>query len=112
MKIIQEKPINLVLVNSEIAKIKKRDKEVNYRVGKLEEYLHHFLWLKPSEEKQLRDELIKLEIPRLKELHIHKLIDIMPITADEVKMVLEAYPITITKTNCEAIAKTIKKFKH
>ena len=111
MEILEEKPINIILVNEEIKKIKKKYKEVNYRVGKVEEYLHYFVKLKPNEEKQLREELINLQIPRLKEEHIHKLIDIMPTTADDVKMVLEAYPITVTKANCEEIAKVIKKYK-
>ena len=98
------------ITQSEIEKIKKRDKESNFRVGKIEEYLNEFLKLKSTDAKQLKADLEKLAIPRLKDLHIHKLIDILPTTTDDVKVVLEGYPITITKSNCELIAKTVKKY--
>lgn len=110
MKILEEKPISCVELASEIAKIKKRDTEVNFRVAKVEEYLNHFVKLKPSEAKQLSAEIEKLQIPRLRPLHINKLIDIMPTSGDDVKLVLDGYPITVTKANCEAIAKVFKEF--
>jgi DNA-directed RNA polymerase subunit F len=111
MEIIEEKPINMVELHSEIDKIKKRDENVNFRVGKIEEYLNLFQKLKPAEAKELQGDLEKLNVPRLKDMHIHKLIDIMPLTADDVKLVLEGYPITVTKASCELIAKAIEKFK-
>ena len=110
MEIVEENPITMVELNSEITKIRKRDEEVNFRVGKVEEYLHHFVKLKPAQAKEIKSELEKLNVPRLRDIHINKLIDILPTSADEVKVVLEGYTITITKTNCDAIAKTIKKF--
>jgi len=110
MDIIEEKPINTVELHSEIEKIKKRDEEVNFRVGKIQEYLNAHVKLKLRQAKELAKELEGLNIPRLKELHIHKLIDILPTSGEDVKVVLEGYPITITKSNCELISKTIKKF--
>jgi DNA-directed RNA polymerase subunit F len=110
MEVIEEKPINVWELEEEIKKIKKRDKEVNFRVGKVEEYLNFCQRLKPKDPKELKKALTELNIPRMKEQHVSKLIDIMPSTPDDVKVVLDAYPITIAKTNYEAIAKTIKKF--
>ena len=110
MEIIEESPITMIDLSSEIAKIRKRDEEVNFRVGKVEEYLHHFVKLKPSQAKELKQILEKLNVPRLRDVHISKLIDILPTSADDVKVILEGYTITITKTNCDAIAKAIKKF--
>ncbi len=111
MEIVKETSMNMVELQAEISKIKKRDEEINFRVGKIEEYLNTHVHLKPSEAKELAKELEALNVPRLKELHMHKLIDILPITGDDVKVVLEGYPITITKSNCDLIAKTVKKFK-
>ena len=111
MEILEEKPMNVVELSVEIAKIKKREEEVNFRVGKVEEFLGFFLKLKPADAKAMQAELEKLNIPRLRDVHIHKLIDLMPATADDVKMVLEGYTITITKANCEQIAEVLKKCK-
>ncbi len=110
MEIIEEKPINIWELETEIKKIKKRDKEVNYRVGKVEEFLNFCQRLKPTDYKELKKALIDLNIPRLREQHINKIIDIMPKTAEEVKVVLGEYPVTISNANYESIAKTVKKF--
>jgi DNA-directed RNA polymerase subunit F len=111
MEIKQETPINIVELNSEIDKIKKRDEQVNFRVGKVIDYLGLFLKLKPAKAKELYKEIEVLDIPRLRDIHIHKLIDILPSTGEDVKLVMDSYPITITKTNCEQIAKVVKKYK-
>jgi len=111
MEIIQENPINMVELHSEIEKIKKRDEELNFRVGKVLDYLNIFLKLKPAKAKELYKELEALNIPRLRNIHIHKLIDILPVSGEDVKLVMDSYPITITKTNCEQISKVIKKYK-
>jgi DNA-directed RNA polymerase subunit F len=109
MEILEENPINIWELEEEIKKIKKRDKEVNYRVGKVEDFLNFCQKTKPSSHKDLKKELLELNVPRLREQHINKLIDIMPTTSDEVKVVLDGYPITVAKTNFDAIAKVIKK---
>jgi len=110
MEIVKETPINIWELEAEIKKIKKRDKESNYRVGKVEEYLNFCHRLKPTDYKELKKALTDLNIPRLRDQHINKLIDVMPSLPDDVKVVLDEYPITIAKTNFETIAKTIKKF--
>lgn len=110
MEVIEEKPISIWELEAEIKKIKKRDKELNYRVGKVEEYLNFCQQIKPTNLKELKKALLDLKIPRVREMHINKIIDIMPKTADEARAVLNEYPITIAKTNFESIARTVKKF--
>jgi DNA-directed RNA polymerase subunit F len=66
--------------------------------------------LEYSKAKELFDKLNKLNVPRLKENHIVKLVDLLPITVDDVKLVLQGYTITVNQENIKKIAKTIEEF--
>ena len=109
-KIMSEKPITLTELKQEIDKIKKRDKELNFRVGKTEEYLSHFIILSKSKENEIIKKLEKLNIPRLKDIHITKIVDILPKTVDELKIILQGYTITVNNDNVKKIVDIIKEF--
>ncbi len=108
--IISEKPITLTELKQEIDKIKKRDKELNFRVGKTEEYLSHFVTLSKESEEELIKELEKLNVPRLRDIHITKIVDILPKTVDELKIILQGYTITVNNENLKKIADILKDF--
>lgn len=95
-------------LKEELEKIKKRDKELNFRAARTEEYLQHFATLKDSEE--LHKKIEVLDIPRLKEQHIVKIVDILPKTVDELKAVLQGYTITLNNENLKKIVEVIDKF--
>lgn len=107
MKIVKENPITMVELKEEIEKIKKRDKEPNLRVQKTEEYINLFAHLKPEKEKELKEKITKLDIPRLKEEHIKKIIDILPIDIEDLKSLLQGYTITVSKENIQKIVEVI-----
>src|SRR3989338_773661 len=101
VNILSETPINVYSLRKELEKIKKRDKELDFRASKTEEYIN-LIATHPNAE-QLFDKILKLEIPRLKESHIHKIIDIMPETQKDLKSVLQSYTITVTNENMKKI---------
>lgn len=107
-KLVSEKPINAYLLKEEIERIKKRSKEASLRVNKTEEYLNQFPPFK--EAKKLEEALIKLDIPRLKEQHIHKIIDILPATIKDLKVVLQGYTLTINNENMKKIVDAVNGF--
>jgi len=109
-EIISEKPITLTELKQEIDKIKKRDKELNFRVGKTEEYLSHFITLSKAKEEELIKKLEKLNVPRLREIHITKIVDILPKTLDELKIILQGYTITVNNDNLKKIVDVVKDF--
>jgi DNA-directed RNA polymerase subunit F len=110
MEVISETPIPMSQVKEAIEQIKKRDKEPNFRVKKMEEQLASFSVLSVSKNKELIDELTKLNVPRLKEQHIFKITDLMPETVEDLKMILQPYGLTITNENLKKIADTVKKY--
>ncbi len=109
-RIIEEEPINMVELKDEIEKILKRDKELSFRANKTHEYLNSIVILKTKESKELADKLMKLKIPRLKELHINKIIEILPGSVEEVKTIIQAYTITISPDNIKKIVNTVSGY--
>jgi DNA-directed RNA polymerase subunit F len=103
-------PIHIYELKKEITKIKKRSEELGIRSGKTEEYLNQFLELKMKDAESLEADLIKLAIPRLKDFHIKKLIDLLPASEEELKIVLQGYTLTVTKDSSKKIVDTIKKY--
>jgi DNA-directed RNA polymerase subunit F len=109
-KILEETAISMAEIKNELSKIKKRDKELNFRSNKTDEYLKQFTLLDLKTSQEVSKKIEDLAIPRLKELHIKKIIDILPSTVDEVKAILEAYPITVTNENMKKIAKVVSEY--
>jgi DNA-directed RNA polymerase subunit F len=107
-EILEEKEMSMYEVKEEISKIKKREAEVNFRVQKTDEYLNTFTFLKQKEYKELVKKLKDLEIPRLNDKHILKIVDILPLNVDELKVVMQGYPLTINNDNLKKLVKTIK----
>ena len=110
MTIISEKTISMPEVKEQVDKIHKRDKEPGIRTTKTKEYLDMFVKLKGSESKELKKKLEKLNVPRLKEEHITKIIDVVPTTVDSLKSMLQGYIITINKENMKKIVDVVKPF--
>lgn len=109
-KIITEEPLSMADLHTEVKKIEKRDTAVNFRVSKVGEYLSRFLTLKAAEHAELVKKLTALDIPRLKEQHIIKIADLTPTTAEDIKMVLQGYPLSISSDNLKKIAGVVKEF--
>ena len=108
MQIISEVPINSYQLRKELESIKKRDSELNFRANRTEEYLNEITILKNAEE--LFDKIVSLNIPRLREQHIHKIIDITPTTLNELKVVLQGYTLTLSNESMKKIIDTINEF--
>ena len=108
MQIISETPLNSYQLKKELEKIRKRDNELNFRANRTEEYLQQVLSVKNAE--QLFDKISKLNIPRLKDQHIHKIIDVFPTTLNDLKMILQGYTVTVNNDSMKKIIDTINEF--
>jgi len=106
-EILSETPISVYQLKEELIKIKQRDKELNFRAAKTEEHLEHLDTHKNAE--SLFDKISKLNIPRLKEQHTHKIIDIMPTTIRDLKVVMQGYTISLNSENMKKIVDIIAK---
>lgn len=109
-EILEETEASMFDIKQDLENIKKRDKELNFRAEKTQEYLNAFVKIKKQDYDALLKDLRSLNVPRLRDLHIFKLIDIMPKSPDEVKTIIQAYSITINNDNIKKISDTIAKY--
>ena len=107
MEILSETPISAYQLREELEKIKKRDKELNFRAAKAEEHLNSVGTPKNLDE--LYEKISKLDIARLKDQHIRKILDIMPKSVNELKAVMQGYTISVTNENMKKIVDIINK---
>ena len=110
-KIISEQPALMAEVKEELEKIQKRDTEQGFRAQKTLEYLNTFAKLSLKDAHALKKEIEDLSIPRLAEAYVVKIVDLLPETVDEVKVVLQGYAVTVTKENMQKIVDCVKKYK-
>jgi DNA-directed RNA polymerase subunit F len=106
---IEEKAVTLVETKEVLAKISERDEELNYLTNKTREFLDSCDILPKNKHKELKKKLKGLELTRLKHEHIVKIVDFLPVTIEELKIVLQAYPLSMPKKDQEAIISTVKE---
>lgn len=110
-EIIEKTSINLVEVKQELETIKKRDEELDIRGNKAEEYVLAFTQLSKKNAEELCKDIEKLNVPRLKDQHINKIIDIMPMNEAHLKMVLQGFTLTVNQENIKKINSVVQKYK-
>ena len=108
--IVSEKPVTAVEVRHELAKIREKMGSLSSRAVRTEDYLNQTVSLDPKKAKELFEKIAKLNIPRLKEQHICKIIDIMPATENELKAVLQGYVVTVSADSIKKIAAVVKEY--
>ncbi|MFP4524640.1 MAG: hypothetical protein ACLFO2_05040 [Candidatus Woesearchaeota archaeon] len=108
-EILKKEPLPLVEVKSVLRKVKKRDEELNYRAGKTEEYLNQVVKTTQKEATELKKKINELEVPRLKEEHVTKIVDIVPRTVAELKVILQGYTLTVSNDNLKKIVNAVEE---
>jgi DNA-directed RNA polymerase subunit F len=103
IEIVEKKSMSMASLKEELADIKKRDGELSFRGTKTEEYLNEFSTIKPKQAEELYAKIEKLGIPRLKDSHINKIIDMMPASVAELKVVMQGYSLPVTNENLKKI---------
>jgi len=107
---VEEHPLTLADVKDILNKVEKRDTELNLISNKAKEYLDAFVSLSAAKKKDLHAKLVGLDLVRLKEEHIAKIIDFLPTDANELKTVLQAYPLSLPKKDQDVILGAVKDF--
>jgi DNA-directed RNA polymerase subunit F len=109
-KILSQEPLSMTEVLDELKKLEKKKGELNYRANKTYDYLKQMNPLKKKDAKELFDKIMALGIPRLKEQHAKKIIDIMPKTEQELSIMFYGGTTTITKDSIKKILDVLKDY--
>ncbi|MBT4539794.1 hypothetical protein HOI26_04330 [Candidatus Woesearchaeota archaeon] len=105
---IEEQPVTLVDVQVLLNEMQKRDEELNYLSNKTKEFVDNFVTIPLEKKEELYKKLHDLNLTRLKEEHIMKIIDFLPTTTADLKIVFQAYPLSLPKKDQEAIVGAVK----
>jgi DNA-directed RNA polymerase subunit F len=106
-----KKSISMAELKQELDSIKKRDQELGLRSARTAEYLKIFVELSPKKAAELKKKLEKLNIARLKQEHINKITDLLPLTKEDVKVILQGFDVSISSSDMEKIVEVVKGFK-
>ena len=104
-EVVSEAPITMAEVGECLKKVKRED--LGYRAAKTLEYIEQIHTPEAKKVKDTAEKLIKLDIPRLKENHIIKIVELAPKTPEEVRLVLQGYLISVSNENVKKIVDVI-----
>ncbi len=110
LQILNEEPITMSELRDSLEKIKKRDNELNFRANKTEEHLNSMSLLKPKEAEELQKKIAELGVARLKPEHIVKVVDTLPKSVDELKVILSGYNITVNQESSKKIVDAVADY--
>lgn len=109
LKIVSERPLSLIDTKEKLNAIKKRDSDLGNKASKSFEYLNAFVHINKKQAEQLAAKIGELNIPRLRDRHIVKIIDMMPQDLDSLKIIFSGDNITIKQEDLNRILDVIKE---
>ena len=105
LEVINENALSMHELKEKLDNVKKRDEELNPRGIKTYEYISKFI---KKDNKKLKEKLVELNILRLKDKHINKIIDVLPKDVDDLKSILLGDNLTLKQEDLTKIIETIK----
>ncbi|HDR53294.1 MAG TPA: hypothetical protein ENN60_01290 [archaeon] len=105
--VLDKQPVTLSFAKKELAKLKNR----NYEQKLAKEYVDKFSTQNWGDTQKAIKEIQKADIPRLKDHNIMKLLDLMPLNADEVKAIMAKETVTLSKENIQKILEILAKYR-
>jgi len=106
LTVLDEKPISLTEVKDRLNVIEK-EKTLSFRGEKTKEYLANFVKLSKKDKEKVEKSINGLDIPRLKDRHITKIVDVLPKDLDSLKILLSGETITIKDEDLKRILDVI-----
>ena len=110
IQVINEYPLTLVELKDKLVSIKKRDKELNDKGNKIKDYVDLFANLTSKKVAELKKKIMGLEISRLKDRHVAKIINIMPEEVDSLRTVFVGETVTIKPEDLKRIIGVVKEY--
>jgi DNA-directed RNA polymerase subunit F len=112
--IIEKKPLTLAEVKEIVSKKSKESKEETKQNARLESVnilLKKFVKLTPDQAKKLREELASLNIIKLKEKDIVKIINFLPEDAEDLRKIFFGQGINLDENEINSILEKVKKYR-
>lgn len=105
-QVLEEAPLSLVELRKSLKSLQ-GEAPLSFRAEKTNAYLDAFALCTVKEAEELNKKITSLNIPRLKERHIAKIVDIMPKDLDSLRLLLSTETITIKDEDLKKILDVI-----
>lgn len=109
-QIIEERPLSLAELKETLQHTKEKEKDLNFRANKTEEYMQSIPILSIKDAKALMQKIVELNVSRLKQDVIVKLCDVLPKSPNDVKLILQNSGLTVTAENVKKIADIVNEY--
>ncbi len=109
-EILDKKPLSLSEVKAKIEQVKERDTELSFRANKVNDYLANYSLLSVEDAEKLFAELAELDISRVREAQIKKIMDFLPETEEDLKAIMNSYGISLSEENKKKILTTVGNY--
>ena len=107
ISVVTENPITMAELKDRLSELKKKQ-DLSFRGNKTLDYLNIFSKASNKDVDGMKEKLKALELVRLKERHIVKIIDIMPENAESLKTLLANENITLKEEELTKILACLK----
>ncbi len=107
LTIIEQRPVTLADVKARLGESKKDNKELSFRAEKVNNYINDLNIPEKSKVEELQSKLLGLNISRLRDRHIVKILDIMPTDLETLKSIFTGEAVSIKQEELKQILDTI-----
>ncbi len=107
LTIIEQRPVTLADIKARLEESKKDNKELSFRAEKVNSYINDLNILEKSKIEDLQSKLLGLNISRLRDRHIVKILDIMPTDLETLKSIFTGEAVSIKPEELKQILDTI-----
>ncbi|MDO8555794.1 MAG: hypothetical protein Q7R96_01300 [Nanoarchaeota archaeon] len=107
--VLSESPVALAELKEKLEAMKKRDKDLGFRANKTLEYIEQFMSKKSKDIAAKKKALMDLNIGRLRDRHIVKMLDVMPEDLDSVKAILSGENVTLKQEDLKKILEVVQQ---
>ena len=107
---VEQKALSLSEVKEILQEAEKRDNQLNFLSNKTKEYLETFVPLSEKKREELVKKLNELGVTRLKDEITAKIVDFLPKTSNDLKILIQAYNLTLSKKDQDSIVEVVSKF--
>lgn len=104
---VSETPLALAEVKAILHLVEKRDESLNFLSNRAKEHQEAFVTLPKPKNDELYSKLTGLNLTRLKEEHYCKIIDFLPQNLEELKVILQSYPLSLSKKDQESVVAAV-----
>ncbi len=109
-QLLEERPLCLAELKHKLQCVKEKETELNFRANKTEEYLQSITILSSKDVKELMQKITDLGVSRLKPEHIVKIVDLLPRSANDCKLLLQNSGLVVTAENLKKIIDLVDEF--